>query len=229
MTLRSLLLTLLLVAAAAPSLAGPRIEAAEQSYSFGDIYQGEKASHAFRFTNSGDAPLVIDKVRSSCGCTAVMVSKGTLQPGETGEVRATFDSTRFRGPVSKKIYISSNAAAQQNFEFQLSATVREVIALAPHMVSAGPLPAGKEYSVDVVLHNRWTGPVTITAVESGLEQLQTRLERETLGSDEKSRLTLSITPGKELRRLNSYVILKTDNPLLPEIRIPLNLVVNTAG
>ena len=105
----------------------------------------------------------------------------------------------------------------------------EVITLTPHMISGGPLPVGKTYSVDIVLSNLWTAPVTITSVESGFEQLQTRLESSTLGVGEKVRLTLSITPGKERRRLNSYVILKTDSPLLPEIRIPVNLVVNTAG
>ena len=134
MILRTLFLTLLVLTTATPSFAGPAIEAPEQSYSFGDIYQGEKATHSFRFTNTGDAPLVIDKVRSSCGCTAAMVSKGTLQPGETGEVRATFDSSRFRGPVSKKVYLSSNASVKPSFEFQLTATVKEVIALTPHIV-----------------------------------------------------------------------------------------------
>jgi len=229
MMFRCLLLTLTLLSAALPVLATPQINAPQQSFSFGEVYQGEKVTHTFGFTNTGDTPLAIEKVRSSCGCTAVMVSKKTLQPGEAGEVQATFDSSRFRGPVTKKIYLYSNATGAASFDFLLTATVKEIISLTPHMVSSGPLPPEKAFTVDIVMTNQWKAPVNITSVQTGLETLHARLERETLEVGEQARLTLSITPGREKRRLNTYVILKTDIPLLPEIRIPVNLVVNQAG
>ena len=54
--------------------------------------------------------LKVDRVRSSCGCTAALSSAQSLNPGETGEIQATFDSTRFRGQIEKTLYLYTNDA-----------------------------------------------------------------------------------------------------------------------
>ena len=38
------------------------------NFDFGEIFEGQKVEHIFRFQNAGDEPLIIDRVRSSCGC-----------------------------------------------------------------------------------------------------------------------------------------------------------------
>lgn len=229
MILKTLSTACLLLVTAVSALAAPQVAAPESSFVFGNLYQGEKATHIFTFSNSGDAPLIVEKVRSSCGCTAAMASKKTLQPGESGEVKATFDSTRFRGPIAKKVYLYTNDPKQKSFEFKLTATVKEVIVRKPHRISAGPIPPGKLRSDTIELTNQWNAPLTINTIESGLEQLKVTLDPMTLAPGEKGQLKLDITPGKEKRRINSYVILNTDNMLLPEIRIPVFYLVNLGG
>ncbi len=90
------------------SFAAPDLQVATPTFDFGEIYQGEKVPHVFEFSNQGDEPLLIDRVRSSCGCTAVLVSQKNIPPGGKGELKATFDSSRFRGAISKTIYLYSN-------------------------------------------------------------------------------------------------------------------------
>ncbi len=58
---------------------GRRLPALE--HDFGTIFQGENVRHAFVFTNSGDAPLTVEKVSSSCGCTVALASAKVLAAG----------------------------------------------------------------------------------------------------------------------------------------------------
>lgn len=44
-------------------------------------------SHEFQFTNTGDKPLLINNVITSCGCTSAEWSKDAYQPGEKGVIR----------------------------------------------------------------------------------------------------------------------------------------------
>jgi len=48
----------------------PVFEFMEEAFDFGnDIIDGEKKTHTFMFTNTGKSPLIIEKVKASCGCT----------------------------------------------------------------------------------------------------------------------------------------------------------------
>ena len=74
-------------------------------FDFGKIKKGEKRTHVFPFTNTGDAILVIDFV-SGCECTELIWPEGKkFKPGESGEIKATFDSTTEEGDVTKTIDI----------------------------------------------------------------------------------------------------------------------------
>src|SRR4051812_42893330 len=45
----------------------------------------------YRFTDTGDTPVTIDSVRTSCGCTTASLPRKEYQPGESGEIEARFD------------------------------------------------------------------------------------------------------------------------------------------
>lgn len=82
----------------------------EMSYNFGDIKQGDKVSHTFTFTNTGSAPLLINRVQTTCGCTVPKWPKEPIAPNGTGEISATFNSSGKQGIQNKAITIHSNAS-----------------------------------------------------------------------------------------------------------------------
>ena len=41
----------------------------KEEHDFGILIDGRKVTYSFRFTNSGDAPLIISNAKGSCGCT----------------------------------------------------------------------------------------------------------------------------------------------------------------
>jgi hypothetical protein len=84
------------------------------SKDFGTIREGQKLEVAFRFKNSGDKPLVIDRVQPSCGCTVAEQSKEPIAPGGEGQIRATFNSEGRTGVNHKTLYVFANAKGPQN-------------------------------------------------------------------------------------------------------------------
>jgi hypothetical protein len=92
----------------------PRVETANflwigTTYDFGKIKVNNPVTHEFRFTNSGDAPLVISSVQASCGCTVTDYSKDPIAPGSEGYVKATYNAAKV-GVFSKTVTVNANAA-----------------------------------------------------------------------------------------------------------------------
>ena len=74
--------------------AGPTtsITFAENAHDFGTITDGEVVTHIFKFTNTGDEPLVISRCKGSCGCTVPQCPKDPIAPGAEGEIEVRFNS-----------------------------------------------------------------------------------------------------------------------------------------
>lgn len=88
----------------------PKIKFETEEFDFGEIKQGEVVSCVFKFTNDGEYPLVLQNVRTTCGCTVPDWPKGEpIAPGETSEIKATFNSAGKMGAQRKVITIISNA------------------------------------------------------------------------------------------------------------------------
>ncbi|MBX2895876.1 MAG: DUF1573 domain-containing protein [Cyclobacteriaceae bacterium] len=97
------------------SVNGPVISWEKLSHEFGEIVQGEKIEHTFKFKNTGTAALVITNVEVTCGCT---VPKGwprdPIMPGEKGEITVAFNSAGKIGRQNKVVTITSNSVGSTN-------------------------------------------------------------------------------------------------------------------
>lgn len=112
---RIILILTLLVAFAGWNLAGengkennPKIKFNKKVHDYGTIYQNGDGNCQFEFTNTGDAPLVLTAVRSSCGCTVPKWTREPIMPGESGTIKVKYDTRRL-GAINKQITVRSNA------------------------------------------------------------------------------------------------------------------------
>ncbi|MDB4835056.1 DUF1573 domain-containing protein [Cyclobacteriaceae bacterium] len=87
---------------------GPKMVFAEKEFNFGNIKQGDKVEHTFKFTNEGDAPLIINTAKGSCGCTVPSYPKEPILPGESGDLHVVFNSAGKRGAQRKSVTINTN-------------------------------------------------------------------------------------------------------------------------
>lgn len=91
-----------------------KISWAKDSHDFGEVPKGKPVSVEFAFTNTGDEPLLIADVATSCGCTASDYPKAPIAPGKSSQVKATFNAAaagaftktitvNFQDPTVKKV------------------------------------------------------------------------------------------------------------------------------
>ncbi len=78
-------------------------------YDYGTISQGSDGTCEFKFTNEGNAPLVLSYVRSSCGCTVPEWPKAPINKGEESKIKVKYN-TRIKGNFNKSIIVYSNGS-----------------------------------------------------------------------------------------------------------------------
>lgn len=79
---------------------------------FGKVIEGEKVVIMFNFKNTGKNPLIIKDVTASCGCTVPEKPKEAIRPGETGVIKAEFNSENRAGFASKDVIVSCNTSTE---------------------------------------------------------------------------------------------------------------------
>ncbi|MFK7782169.1 DUF1573 domain-containing protein [Psychroserpens sp.] len=84
----------------------------EEVIDYGDIAQNDNGVRTFKFTNRGRAPIVISKVKTTCGCTVPTYPKQAILPGETASIDIKYATNRV-GTFSKTITVMSNADEPQ--------------------------------------------------------------------------------------------------------------------
>jgi len=114
---------------------GPKIRLDKDKMDFGKVKQGKVLTHIFKLVNEGDETLTIDRVRTTCGCTAVLVSKKEIPPGKEGELKVTFNTRGYAGKLSKYIYVDSNDPTQKSK--QITVSVVSKFLLNPRLLWTG--------------------------------------------------------------------------------------------
>ena len=111
-----------------PTPTGPvtSISFAEESFNFGTVTAGEKVKHIFKFKNTGNEPLILSDVRTTCGCTVPTWPREPIAPGKSGEIVVQFDSSGKNGAQSRRVTIVGNTNPPETF-----VTIEGEVAAAP--------------------------------------------------------------------------------------------------
>ena len=74
-------------------------------HDLGNLKRGEEAGARFRFKNEGTSPLLIEKVKTGCGCTVAKYTRKPIKPGDAGFVEVIFDSTGKSGMQFQQVSV----------------------------------------------------------------------------------------------------------------------------
>ncbi len=85
----------------------PEITFDKVVHDYGTIIQGGDATCEFAFKNTGNEPLVLQNVQSSCGCTVPEWPREPFMKGKSGVIKVRYDSNRI-GPINKVVTVTSN-------------------------------------------------------------------------------------------------------------------------
>jgi hypothetical protein len=98
-----------------------------ETHDFGTLKEGPVAEHIFEFTNTGNAPLIIQNASASCGCTVPQWPKEPILPGKKGQIKVSYTTQGHVTPFAKDVYIQSNAVNNPNgserYELHIKGTV----------------------------------------------------------------------------------------------------------
>ena len=103
---------------------GPEIEFDKLVHDYGEIPYNGNGECEFRFTNTGNEPLIIQKPKSSCGCTVPTWPKEPILPGESDVIKVTYKTTRV-GAISKSVTVTSNAKTNGTVVLRIKGKVLE--------------------------------------------------------------------------------------------------------
>jgi hypothetical protein len=87
------------------------IKLKDNTIDYGKVNESDNGLRSFEFTNTGDAPLIITNVNSTCGCTVPSFPKEPILPGKSSQIQVKY--TMKPGPIRKTITVESNA---KNYE-----------------------------------------------------------------------------------------------------------------
>lgn len=105
---RSILSILTVFIITLSAIAQPRLSSNKETHNFGQIEWKHPVTVEYTITNTGDKPLVLTNVTTSCACSVADWTKKPIAPGEKGTVSATFDAKAL-GHFEKTVGIYSNA------------------------------------------------------------------------------------------------------------------------
>src|SRR3989304_170994 len=86
----------------------PVLHFPEAHHDFGQVQEGKVVEYTFAFENSGKSILKISDIKTSCGCTAALVSSEKLEPNQQGTLKVELDTFNRKGKMSRTITITSN-------------------------------------------------------------------------------------------------------------------------
>lgn len=185
---------------AAPQIAVADIHLEEEAFDFGVIKEGENASHKFTINNKGNKELIIEKVRTTCGCTSSMLGSKNVPPGGTTEVELIYNSKGRPGGFSKAAYIHSNDPDEPQKKLTISGRVEKQLKPAEisleESVDVGVIGAGGKKEIELKIANAGDQDLIITEIKEG--QLTTTGDSPpTIAGGGSYNLKLSISPGKK--------------------------------
>ena len=128
----------------------PKLEFVEKMHDFGNVTEGDRLTHVFVIRNTGAGTLLIDRVTTSCGCTAAVLKNKEVLPGGEGQIEVTFDTNRRGGDNHKTITVLSNDTNSPRAELEIRANVETLLAFDPGFVRLNP-EIGKQQVSEVWL------------------------------------------------------------------------------
>lgn len=180
-----------------------RLIVKERVVDLGRLKQGEKGIAKFLLENQGTAPVHISSVRASCGCTVprrLTDDEKLLEPGETVEIVAEFDSKGRRGKQRKTVTVMSDDPIEPRLQLLLTA---EIFTVMEVLIDGRPLRtiplrrvgAGQEISTKIeVLPTEPDESLEVTSVAIETDSLSHKLEPLTKDDRTGYRLRLSVVP-----------------------------------
>jgi Protein of unknown function (DUF1573) len=201
----------------------------ELNKDFGSVPRGPTLVHPFRVVNKTNGPVSIVSVRVSCGCTSATALRSYLNPGEETAVVARMDTTRFTGVKSVTIYVQFDRPAFEEVRLWVQANARNDFAVSPDSLAFGQVRRGSApaAAVNVTFYGNSDAQIVDVRSESNYIRPQVREVRRQ-DSEVTYQLSAALRPDAPVGKWYTDVWVRTNNPAIPQVRVPLTVEIESA-
>lgn len=198
--------------------AQPAIRLGFTEMGLGEIYHGETRTVPLTVKNTGNAPLTITGVESSCGCTTAKRPTQPIAPGATDTITIAFNSLGFSGRVTKIVTVYSDDRAHSPAEARLTGTVISVLESVPPMqvISLGGSTVGVKSTTPLQFRNVTDRTVTIRAVTGPDTSINAAFPSAGIAPFDTVTIPFTFTPASKNFQEN-YFYFETSHPHQPRI------------
>jgi hypothetical protein len=170
---------------------------------------GDKTAVAhFKYENVGKTPVHFKSVKASCGCTATQTQKELVNPGEKGEITATFNIGDRTGQQMKTVSVQTDEPppAQSNVTLTLKVTIPQALEIKPTFVywQSGEDPKPKKISIKASKDF----PAKNITVKSNNQNFESKVEPGSSAGE----WTVEVTPKDTSRPTGTALVVQSDYP-----------------
>ncbi len=217
--------------AAGPALSATWADALFEEFSkdFGSVPRGPTLSHPFRVANNTRGPVNISSVRVSCGCVSAHALKTHLEPGEATHILAQMDTTRFTGLKSVTIYVQFDQPGFEEVRLWVQANGRNDFTVNSRHACFWPAQARGTPAASVLIAFFGNSETRITEVKCESNYIQPKVQEvRRLESEVTYQLSARLRADAPAGKWYTDVWLKTNNPDMAQIRVPLTVEIESA-
>ena len=225
---------------AAPAHAGPsaKVEVPEPLiYEFGAMPQLSTGTHAWLFKNVGDADLELWFESSTCSCTVAKLKsengeekkKLVVKPKNSIPIDLEWQTKMFHDEYSKGATIGTNDPTRPSVSITVKGKVHPPVVIVPNeMIMFGSVSNEEPHAAAIAAFSIDRPETKVTKLTTSrpaflvarTEPL-TAQEREQLKVKAGYHIFVEMKPGMPLGRFHDELVIETDHPLKPEIKMSI--------
>src|ERR1700730_2706059 len=166
----------------------------------------QQAIGHFKYQNVGKGPIRFRSVHSSCGCTVAQSQRKEAQPGDKGEITATFNIGGRTGTQIKTITVETDDPAQRVTALTLKTIIGQALVIQPTFVY---WRTGEEAKSKTIIARAGKDiPIGNLDVVSSSPEFLTRVEAGSAAGE----FRINVQPRQTAKPVTASLTIKTDYP-----------------
>lgn len=203
----------------------PRLVCEKPTHDFGTVKNRDIVEHTFLLQNRGDADLVIDRVRTSCGCITTQLAKHAVPPGGETGIAAKLSLKGRSGRQDKYVYVHSNDPNSPIFKLKLAVVAEWEVIVSPNRLDLGRVSLDDpviERNANITFNS--PKQFHVTGLETNDLTFGT-VTMKTVVEGRRYELKLKVTPGTlEIgKTFSGKAVVLTDHPEYASIEVPVTV------
>jgi len=201
----------------------------QPKFDFGDVIKGEVVTHRFEIENKGGSPLIVQKVKPSCGCT--LVDEATMDkviaPGAKGGFELKIETSRLGvGRQQKYADVASNDPKQSQFRVFIGGKIDSLLKVEPEMPKIHTVKGRGPGTTEITLTKNITGDMKVVGAKSQSGRLLVDMKEVQPNSLYKLAVTTNYGPKETQSYYNEQIQIDVqmgERKLTQEISLPVQV------